>query len=168
VKTNANTFSPAPQPAPAPPTTTTTNPFPPGCVWTNFAARVSTDQSSYAAGAPVQITLEFVNTGPACTVNATGYACPLVNIDNASGALVWSNAAPVSAGCPSTFTGPTVLAANWSQSFPMTWGQDACTPGPAACPGPQVPAGSYQVVGQSGGGSSQIPAGTPVAISLTA
>jgi hypothetical protein len=60
-----------------------------------------------------------------------------------------------------------VLAANWTQSFPVTWGQDTCTPGPAACPGPQVPAGSYQVIGQSGGGSSQIPAGTPVTITLT-
>jgi hypothetical protein len=168
VKTNANVFTPAPQPAPAPaPTTPATNPFPPACVWTNFASKVTTDQSSYAAGAPVQITLEFANAGPACTVNATGYACPLVNIDNASGALVWSNEAPTSTGCSSTFTGPTVLAANWSQSFPVTWGQDTCTPGPAACPGPQVPAGSYQVIGQSGGGSSQIPAGTPVTITLT-
>jgi hypothetical protein len=128
---------------------------------------VNTDQGTYSPGQPVQITLKFANAGPACTVNATGYACPLVDIDNSSGALVWSNEAPSSTGCPSTFTGPTVLAANWTQSFSIPWGQDTCTPGPAACPGPRVPAGQYQVIGQSGGGTSQIPAGTPVAITLT-
>jgi hypothetical protein len=169
VRTNANTFAPAPQPAPAPTTTTSTVPFPPGCVWSAFAAHVSTDQSSYSPGQPVQIALEFANTGPACTVNQTGYACPLVNIDNSSGSLVWSSAAPVSTGCSSTFTGPTVLAANWSQSFPFSWAQISCTPGQVqACPGPQVPAGQYQVVGMSGGGSSQIPAGAPVTINISA
>jgi hypothetical protein len=170
-KTSAGTFVPAVQPAPAPApatTTTTTDPLPPGCVWTDFAAKVSTDQGSYSAGQPVQITLVLENAGPACTVNSTGYACPLINIDNSAGALVWSSAAPISTGCPSTFTGPTVLAANWSQSFPVTWGQDACTPGQAACPGPQVPPGSYRVTGMSGGGSSQIPAGPPVVINLAA
>jgi hypothetical protein len=115
----------------------------------------------------VQITLVFENKGPACTVNTTGYACPLVNVDNAAGTSVWSNQAPISTGCAAAFTGPTTLAANWSQSFPMTWGQDTCTPGPATCPGPQVPPGQYQVVGQSGGGASQIPAGTPATITLT-
>jgi hypothetical protein len=168
-KTSANPFVPAVQPAPAPATTTTTtDPLPPGCIWTDFAAKVSTNQGSYSAGQPVQITLVLENAGPACTVNSTGYACPLVNIDNAAGALVWSSAAPTSTGCPSTFTGPTVLAANWSQSFPVTWGQDTCVPGQAACPGPQVPPGSYRVTGMSGGGSSQIPAGPPVVINLVA
>jgi hypothetical protein len=61
-----------------------------------------------------------------------------------------------------------VLAANWSQSFSFSWAQGSCTPGQPACPGPQVPAGPYQVVGMSGGGSSQIPAGPPVAIDLSA
>jgi hypothetical protein len=170
-KSNANTVVPAAQPAPAPAppaTTTTTDPFPPACVWSNFAAKVSTDRGNYAAGQAVQITLEFENTGPACTVNQTGYACPLVNIDNAAGGLVWSSAAPVSTGCATTFTGPTVLAANWSQSFPFTWGQTSCTPGQASCPGPRVAAGQYQVTGSSGGGSSQIPAGAPVTITLAA
>jgi len=170
VRTNANTFTPAPQPA-RPPTTTTTStvPLPPGCVWSDFATRVSTDQSSYSPGQPVQIALLFANTGPACTVNSTGYACPLVNIDDASGSLVWSSAAPVATGCPSTFTGPTVLAANWSQSFSFSWAQTSCTPGQVqACPGPPVPAGQYQVIGMSGGGSSQIPAGAPVTINLVA
>jgi len=138
-------------------------------VWTAFATKVSTDQGNYSPGQPVQITLEFENTGPACTVNSTGYACPLVSIHDAAGALVWSSAAPVATGCPSTFTGPMTLAANWSQSFSFTWTQGSCTPGQTqACPGPQVPAGQYQVTGQSGGGSSQIPAGAPVAINLTA
>jgi hypothetical protein len=170
VRTNANTFTPAPQPAPPPTaTTTSTIPFPPGCVWSDFAAHVSTDQSSYSPGQPVQIALVFENTGPACTVNQTGYACPLVNIDNSSGSLVWSSAAPVSTGCSSTFTGPTVLAANWSQSFSFSWAQISCTPGETqGCPGPQVPAGQYQVVGMSGGGSSQIPAGAPVTINISA
>jgi hypothetical protein len=170
-KTNASTYVPAvAAPAPAPvPTTTTTDPFPPGCVWSDFAAKVTTDQSTYAAGQPVQITLEFANAGPACTVTATGYACPLVNVDNAAGAVVWSSAAPVSAGCPSTYTPPTVLAANWSQSFSFSWGQATCTPGQASgCPGPQVPAGQYQITGLSSGGSSQIPTGTPATITLTA
>jgi hypothetical protein len=62
-----------------------------------------------------------------------------------------------------------VLAANWSQGFSITWGQDSCTPGQTqACPGPQVPAGPYQVTGMSGGGASQIPAGVPATITLTA
>jgi hypothetical protein len=62
-----------------------------------------------------------------------------------------------------------VIAANWTQSFPITWGQDSCTPGQVqGCPGPQVPAGQYQVVGMDGGGTSQIPASTPVAITLSA
>ena len=152
-----------------PATSTTTTPFPPPCVWSNFVARVSTDQSTYSPEQPVQIMLGFANTGPACTVNTTGYACPLVTIDNAAGALVWSSAAPTSVGCPSTFTGPTVLAASWSQGFSFAWGQSSCTPGQAAaCPGPQAPAGQYQVIGQSGGGSSQIPAGTPAPVTLTA
>jgi hypothetical protein len=168
VRTNANTFTPAPQPAP-PPTTTTTStvPLPPGCLWSDFATRVTTDQSSYSAGQPVQIALVFANAGPACTVNSTGYACPVANVDNASGSLVWSSAAPVATGCPSTFTGPTVLAANWSQSFSFSWAQTSCTPGAPGCPGPQVPAGQYQVVGMSGGGSSQIPASSPVTINLS-
>jgi hypothetical protein len=167
-KTYASTFTPAAAPAPAT-TTTTTNPYPPGCVWSDFATKVSTDQSTYAAGQPVNITLEFANAGPACTVTATGYACPLVNIENAGGALVWSSAAPVSAGCPSTYTPPTVLAANWSQTFTFSWGQTTCIPGQASgCPGPTVAAGQYQVIGQSGGGSSQIPAGPPATVTLTA
>jgi hypothetical protein len=169
-KTDPSTFTPPPAPAPAPvATTTTTNPLPPGCVWSNFATGVTTDKGSYSAGQPVQITLEFANAGPACTVNATGYGCPRVNITNAAGTLVWTNAAPVSTGCPTTFTGPTVIAANWTQSFAIPWGQDSCTPGQAqGCPGPPVPAGQYQLVGTDGGGTSQIPAGTPVTISLTA
>jgi hypothetical protein len=62
-----------------------------------------------------------------------------------------------------------VIASNWTQSFAIPWGQDSCTPGQAqGCPGPPVPAGQYQVVGTDGGGTSQIPAGTPVTISLTA
>jgi hypothetical protein len=60
------------------------------------------------------------------------------------------------------------LEANWTQSFSLTWGQDTCTPGPAACPGPQVAAGQYQVIGQSGGGTSHIPAGTPETVTLSA
>lgn len=169
VKTAPNTFVPpaAPAAAPAPTTTTTTSPFPPACVWSNFAARVSTDQGSYPAGQPVQITLAFANSGPACTVNASGYACPRVNIDDGAGTLVWSNAAPTTTGCPSAFTGPNVLPGNWSQSSVITWGQDSCTPGQAACPGPQVAAGQYSVVGQDAGGSSQIPAAAPVGITLT-
>ncbi len=167
VKTNASTFTPAVAPAPA--TTTTTAPFPSACVWSNFVARVSTDQGTYSPGQPVQIALVFANTGPACTVNETGYACPVVNIGNAAGALVWSSAAPASTGCPSTFSGPTVLAANWSQDFSITWGQDSCTPGQTqACPGSQVPAGQYEITGQSSGGSSQIPAGPAVTVNLTA
>ncbi len=174
VRANASRLTPAIQPGPAPvpapaTTTTTIDPFPPACVWSNFVTRVSTDQGTYSTGQPVQIALAFENTGPACTVNQTGYACPVVNIDNASGALVWSSAAPASAGCPSTFTGPTVLAANWSQSFSITWGQDSCTPGQTqACPGSQVPAGQYEITGQSGGGSSQIPAGPAATVNLTA
>jgi hypothetical protein len=138
-------------------------------VWSSFAAKVSTDAPSYAPGQVVQITLEFLNTGPACTVNATGYACPLVNIDNSAGALVWSNQAPVTTGCAAQFTGPMVLEANWSQSFSYSWAQVSCTAANAAsgCPGPPVPAGQYQVVGMSGGGTSQIPAGAPVGITLT-
>jgi hypothetical protein len=167
VKTNASTITPEVQPAPAT-TTTTTDPFPPACVWGNFVPRVSTDQGTYTPGQPVQIALVFDNTGPACTVNQTGYACPVVNIDNASGALVWSSAAPTSAGCPSTFTGPTVLAAGWSQSFSITWGQDSCTPGQTqACPGAPVPAGQYEITGQSTGGSSQIPVGPAATVNLT-
>lgn len=167
-KTDARTYTPPPSPPPPPAaTTTTTAPPPPACNWNEFVAKVTTDQATYPSGQPVQITLVFENAGPACTVTATGYACPLVNIDNASGTLVWTNAAPASSGCPSTYTGPNVLAANWSQSFSFTWGQDTCTPGPVqGCPGPQVPAGQYQVTGQSGGGSSQIPAGTPVTITI--
>ena len=170
VKTNASTFAPAPAavPAAAPTTTTTTDPFPPACVWSNFATKVSTDQGAYSPGQAVQIQLVFANAGPACTVNTSGYGCPRVNIDNSAGALVWSNAAPSSTGCPSSFLGPTVLAANWSQSYSYSWGQDTCTPGQAACPGPQVSPGQYQVIGQDGGGSSQIPAGTPAAIVLNA
>jgi len=171
VKTNASTFTPAVQPAPGPApatTTTTTDPLPPACVWSNFVPRVSTDQGTYSPGQPIQIALVFDNTGPACTVDQTGYACPVVNIDNASGALVWSSAAPTSAGCPSTFTGPTVLAANWSQSFSITWGQDSCTPGQTqGCPGAQVPAGQYEITGQSSGGSSQIPPGPAATVNLT-
>ena len=177
VKTNASTFTPAVQPVPVPvpvpapapaTTTTTTDPSPPACVWSNFVTRVTTDQGTYSTGQPVQIALVFENTGPACTVNATGYACPLVNIHNAAAALVWSSAAPVSTGCPSTFS-PTVLAANWSQGFSIIWGQDSCTPGQTqACPGSQVPAGQYEITGQSGGGSSQIPAGPEATVNLTA
>lgn len=170
VKTNASTFTPAavPAPAPAPTTTTTTDPFPPACVWSNFTTKVSTDQGAYSPGQAVQITLVFANAGPACTVNTSGYGCPRVNVDNSAGALVWSNAAPSSTGCPAAFIGPTVLPANWSQNSAYSWGQDTCTPGQAACPGPPVSPGQYQVTGRDGGGSSQIPAATPVAITLNA
>lgn len=175
VKTNANTFTPAPAPpapapapAPAPTTTTTTDPFPPACVWSNFVTKASTDQGSYSHGQAVQITLVFANAGPACTVNTSGYGCPRVDIDNSAGALVWSNGAPSTTGCPSAFIGPTVLPANWSQSSSYSWGQDRCTPGQAACPGPPVPPGQYQVIGQDAGGSSQIPAAAPVVITLNA
>lgn len=172
VKTSPNTFVPTTHPAPPPPaptttTTTTTTPFPPACGWSNFATTVSTDQSTYSSGQAVHITLVFANRGPACTANASGYGCPDVDVDNSSGTLVWSNAAPVTTGCPSLY-GPTVVPATWSQTWTYSWAQVTCTPGDAqGCPGPQVPAGQYQVIGTDSGGASQIPASQPVAITLT-
>jgi hypothetical protein len=110
----------------------------------------------------------FANAGPTCTVNATGYGCPLVNIADGSGALVWSSAAPISTGCPSQFTGPTLVPANWTQTFSVSWGQTLCVPGPEPCDGETVPAGQYQVSGLDHGGSSQIPGAAPVTVTLAA
>ncbi len=156
-------------PASLPPEATPpTDPGPPPCDWANFSTTVSTDQSSYAPGQTVAITLMFKNTGAACTVNATGYACPRVDVDDASGTLVWSSAAPVSTGCASQTEPPTVLEARWTQTFQEAWAQVSCTPGNfQGCPGPPVPAGQFEVFGIDAGGASRIPASAPVGVTIT-
>ena len=134
----------------------------------------SADHATFQAGAAGSFAVTTTAGFPTTTaITETGSLPPGVTFhDNGDGTatLAGTPAAGTGGSYPITIAATAVggLAAPATQSFTLTWGQDTCIPGPAACPGPQLAPGQYQVIGQSGGGTSQIPAGTPVAVTLSA
>lgn len=166
VRTNAAVDVPANSPAGT--TTTTTNPLPPACVWSNFSTTVTTDQGDYATGGTVAITLTFRNGATPCTVNSTGYGCPAVDIDDASGTLIWTSTPQPSTGCAAAFAPATVLGTTWTQTDQLSWGQTACSnPETPNCAAQPAPPGQYQITGLDQGGVSHIPQSAPVTISIS-
>lgn len=164
VRTNPSVDVPASAPTT---TTTTTSPPPPACVWSNFSTAVTTDQSVYATGQTVGITLTFRNDAAPCTVDSTGYGCPAVDIDS-SGSLIWTSSPQPSTGCAAGYTPPTVLGTTWSQTDQFSWNQSACAnPQTPNCTAQQVAPGQYQVVGLDQGGVSSIPQSAPATISIS-
>lgn len=137
--------------------------FPP-CIESNFATTVTTNQSTYAAGVPVNISVTLHNVGPACTENnIDGYGCLYPTVSNSSGGQVWVPWAPyLPVDCPYASGPPTQLATGWSQEEQWTWTQDACST-LQSCPKSQVPPGQYEVVGTNWNGTSS----APVTITIT-
>jgi hypothetical protein len=112
--------------------------------------------------------LTFRNDGASCTVNASGYGCPEVDVTSSSGQAIWTSRPSPNTGCPATLTSPTVLASNWSQSAQADWTQVDCSSlTGASCSGPQVAPGQYQVIGRDVGGSSRIPQSAPLVVTIS-
>jgi hypothetical protein len=125
-------------------------------------ATVQTNQSSYPPGRPVIVTVTEVNDGPACVTPPLTCGLPTADASayNSAGDDVWDDYAskvmPGFATCPAEFAPGQTWTAYYSQTSKFDWSQDTCaldrgrldpeTTNPD-CPGTQVPAGTYRIVG---------------------
>jgi hypothetical protein len=132
-----------------------------------LVATVKTNESSYPPGQTVIITVTQANDGPTCSTPTPpcGPALPWASAYNAAGELVWVygvgkriNGPPLCAPAP----GYSTWRAHSSDTQEFDWAQDKCTllvpalpgqPNPD-CPGTQVPAGRYRIVGGNGPSAS--------------
>jgi hypothetical protein len=110
----------------------------------------------------VTISVTQVNDGPVCAIPPQPCGAPsaFVSAYNTLGKDVWEPGARkiirglLGATCPPE-PGPSMTwAALSSDTQKFVWGQDRCAPGPGRagrvnpdCPGTQVPAGRYRIVG---------------------
>jgi hypothetical protein len=132
-----------------------------------LVATVRTNESSYAPGQTVIISVTQANEGPACSTltSPCGPPAPVAAAYNSAGEAVWVyGAGKTLVGPPLCLPGPgtTTWRAHSSYSQKYDWRQDTCTPpvtGLAGhanpdCPGTQVPAGRYRIVGANGPSAS--------------
>jgi hypothetical protein len=127
---------------------TPSNTAAPACRSAALDRTTSTDQASYARGAPVGISTSVLNASRhPCTVDIR--ACVSATVTNASGTIVWS-AVPFNALCAQHVVHQR-LAPGQAVTRSWTWDQHVCI-AIGQCPGPQVPAGRYVAEGHWGGG----------------
>ena len=132
-----------------------------------LVATVRTNESSYAPGQTVIISVTQGNEGPACSTVTPpcGPTAPVAAAYNSGGEAVWVyGVGKTVMGPPLCFPGPvtTTWRAHSSYTQKYDWSQDKCAPpatGPAGhanpdCPGTQVPAGRYRIVGGNGPSAS--------------
>jgi len=132
----------------------------------HLMATVRTNKLSYAPGQTVIITVTQANEGPVCIITTPpcGPARPAASAYNAAGRAVWVyGVGKTINGPPLCFPGPVsaTLRAHSSDTEKYDWSQDECTLGPGLvghqnpdCPGTQVPAGTYRIVGGNGPSAS--------------
>ena len=129
--------------------TTTAPTAPANCQSSDFAARVTSDASSYPQGKTVKFTLVVRNVSGHSCVQQPGSGCPpRVNVETSDGSLVWSSQPFGADTCPYR-TGGATVAANWSETQTYSWNQHGQT-GSSPCPNRdcgQVPPGTYQATG---------------------
>ena len=141
------------------PATSTT--VPPPCSTQQYTARATTDQSSYARGRSVIITVTMTNSGPTCEGTPPWWCGQEASAYDSSGTDVWDlGAGPTTPqgvrNCPAALE--QTVAHGSSSAERLSWQQDQCTFDPSAqpigpnpdCPGTQVPDGTYKVVGDAG------------------
>jgi hypothetical protein len=130
-----------------------------------LVATVRTNEPSYAPGQTVIISVTQANEGPTCSilVPPCGPAAPDAAAYNSAGEPVWVYGAGKTLNTNTCFTGPVTVTwrARSSYSQKYDWSQDKCTvkvtrAGQASpdCPGTQVPAGRYRIVGGNGPSAS--------------
>jgi hypothetical protein len=132
----------------------------------HLVATVRTSETSYAPGQTVIISVTQANEGPAC--DAPPPPCglpPFASAYNSAGEDVWDyGASKTLGGPPLCLPGPapsTAWPARYSHTQVLDWSQDTCRDGAGQwghanpnCPGTQVPAGTYRIVGGNGPSAS--------------
>jgi hypothetical protein len=130
-------------------------------------ATVTTNKPSYAPGQTVIISVTQANDGPTCSTITPpcGPTLPWASAYNSAGKVVWVY------GVGKTIVGPSdcfiaPVTTTWrgqsSYTQEFDWRQDKCTPQVPGlvghtnpgCPGTQVPAGRYRIVGGNGPSAS--------------
>ena len=130
-----------------------------------LVATVRTNQTSYAPGHKVIISVTQANEGPTCSilVPPCGPAVPEAAAYNSAGEAVWIYGVGKTLNGNTCFPAPTTVTwrAHSLYSQKYDWSQDKCTVkvtrvGQARpdCPGTQVPAGRYRIVGGNGPSAS--------------
>jgi hypothetical protein len=127
----------------------------------DLVATVRTNEPSYAPGQTVIISVTQANEGPACTivVPPCGPAAPDAAAYNSAGQAVWVYGVGKTLTGITCFPGPVTVTwrAHSSDTQKYDWSQDKCTVKVTRvgqespdCPGTQVPAGRYRIVGGNG------------------
>ncbi len=126
------------------------------CTSEFLVATVRTNESSYAPGQTVVISVTLANKGPACSI-PTGSPCgpppPGASADNSAGEDVWeSGAGGGNVTCPPEPVTSVSYPAGYSSTQDLDWSQDKCFRQLRGsqlliCPRTQVPAGTYRIVG---------------------
>jgi hypothetical protein len=119
----------------------------------HLVTTVRTSESSYAPGQTVIISVTQANEGPTCTTPLVCGYTPVAAAFNSAGKDVWDYGAGKFTGIPTCFS-PTLQTwpAHYLSTRKLDWSQDKCEAGPLGsanpnCPGTQVPAGTYRIVG---------------------
>jgi hypothetical protein len=131
----------------------------------NLVASVRTNESDYAPGQPVIITVTQANNGPACSTPTPPCGLPsAASAYNSAGEPVWEYGTGKIEGqitCPPAAVASMTWSAHYSKTQRLRWSQDRCTQGIGIpghpnpnCPGTQVPAGTYRIVGGNGPSAS--------------
>jgi hypothetical protein len=132
----------------------------------HLVATVRTNEPSYAPGQTVIISVTQANAGPAC--HTPPLPCglpPSASAYNSADEDVWdNNASKTIEGPPLCLPGPapsSTWPAHYSSTQVFDWSQDRCRDGVGLwghhnpnCPGTQVPAGTYRIVGGNGPSAS--------------
>lgn len=126
----------------------------------NLVTTVRTNESSYAPGQAVIISVTLANEGPACSVptpSPCGPPPPGASAYNSAGEDVWeSGAGGGQITCPPEPVTSVSYPAAYSNTQDLDWSQDKCALQPRRpfpilnCPRTQVPAGRYRIVGSYG------------------
>jgi hypothetical protein len=118
-----------------------------------LVSTVRTSGSSYAPGQAVIISLTLANEGPTCSTPLLCASPPVASAYNSAGEDVWDYGASKFTGIPTCFS-PALQTwpAHYSDTQKLDWSQDKCETGQLGranpnCPGTQMPAGRYRIVG---------------------
>jgi hypothetical protein len=137
----------------------------------HFVTTVRTSESSYAPGQTVIVSVTQVNEGPTCyglPPEWCGTLRAFASAYNSAGEDVWdygaSKTVPGFNTCPFAPAPGPEWPADYSNTQNLEWGQERCAldetgqPGHAnpSCPGTQVPAGTYRIVGNETPASATI------------
>jgi hypothetical protein len=129
------------------------------CTSQILVATVRTNESSYAPGQTVIISVTLTNEGLACSIptpSPCGPTPPGASVYNSAGEDVWeSGAGGGLISCPPEPVTSVTYPAGYSSTRVLDWRQDKCflqlRPSQILhCPRTQVPAGRYRIIGSNG------------------